>query len=880
MSKIIDPDTIENPDVNFDSKSILINKRQAIIRARETPTGIKIKQRNEDGSIEFVELPFPNYFYMNAKDYEDASFLIGDDIKYFSSIEEDERGIKLIMVNNFDRYKIKSKLEFKGITLYEADIQTHKRWLIDHHPELNTKGLKWLMYDIETKDDTPIEQDMRGTIIAREPVLSVAYKDDVGNEHFIKNMNKNSPVQGEIEILRFHEKIIQKYDIIMGWNSYRFDDSYMKQRAEFHNISNYHWDFINQVDYMETVKKNLYPPIDRYNLDFVSRTILGEQKLEGFKAGGGNVLKAWKDSFDGDDTLERYNRQDVQLMWNMEKKLNFMPLQMNQADIAGCFIQETLHNSEAWDMILLTKYKERNLLAPTKPSKEQIEKRKKDEYVAGAYTFCLSPGFHKDVEVFDFKSFYPTTITACNICPTTLISDNYGGIEFDNCVEIPQDIHTVSLSGTKNPFLIDLKKNEKSNSENIEAVQLEKSEVKFKFKKKFFSLKERGIVSNTMDMYIAERDKTKYLSKIEKDPIKKTELRSIEWSYKTLANSGYGVLGQPAFRFFNADIANAITQFCRHLIKECVLIAEQFGFKVVQGDTDSIMFKNITNVHTKEDLEYEFYKAFDKFAAKQNIKSKKFTLTNPKTKEKEEKDHYIVFEHEKTFSRMISVKKKNYADLKYDIDKEGKPIGEPKVSITGLECKKKDTNPLAKIMQKDLIEDVLFEKFKEDYWLDKVQNVKNDLLNNDMDTEYLIMRKTLNKPIEDYGKAMIDGTTGLPKLKADGTPRFASIPAHVKLAKQLIAKGYTIFPGDSISYIVKSSGPIVPISEDEYKDGEEFDREYYWERIMNPVMKILFVTHPHLIMDNAKLWSIKNLDEKKLTNYIVKLQKNCLKEEE
>ena len=859
---------------------------RTIVRAKETPTGVRIRTRVGD-KIEFEDIPFQNYFYIKMSDYEIFQDTINEERRNFLDIDpvQELDSVKIIFIDNFSRYKLKSKFEILKIPIFEADIMAQKRWMVDTKPELNSKGLKWVMYDIETKDDLPFEKDMRGSIIAVEPILSISYIDEDGYEFFMKNSNLENPEEGEKEILRFHEKILGMYDIILGWNSTRFDDTYMKQRAEFHGISNYNWDYINQLDYMEVVKKNLFPIIPSYSLDAASSHVLGDNKIVVFDKGRGGILNLWKKSFEGDDTLEKYNKKDVQLMFDMEKKLNFIKLHMNQADIAGCFIQDTMHNSEAWDMILLREYKKSNLLSPTKPSKDEIEKRKRNHHVAGAYTFCLNPGLHDDVDVFDFKSFYPTSATACNICSTTLLSSAAVENDFKHYVgkviEIPEDIHTINLSGTKSPFLLDLKKNEESNDPMIEIVELQKTEVKLKYKKKYFTLEKRGIVANAMDMYIAERDKTKYLAKLEKDPIKKQELKSIENSYKTLANSGYGAMAMPAFRYFNADVANAITQFCRYIIKKAITIAEAKGFQVVQGDTDSIMFKNITKEFTKDDLEYEFYKEFDKVADQQNIKSKKFKLKNPKTGELEEKDHFIVFEHEKTFNKMISIKKKNYADLMIERDGDGNPIGDPKVGITGLECIKKDTNPLAKELQLELITDVLHEKFDEKNLMKKIEEIKNNLSNNEMDTKYLVMSKSVTKNFDEYGLPMIDSTTGLPKTrKSDGAPMFAAIPAHVKLAKRLIEEGHDIYPGDNISYIVQSQPPIVAISLEEYNKGSDFDREYYWDRIITPVMKVLFVTHPKLIMDHAELWTMKDLNEKKLVTHITKLEKKCLKEDE
>ena len=64
----------------------------------------------------------------------------------------------------------------------------------------------------------------------------------------------------------------------------------------------------------------------------------------------------------------------------------------------------------------------------------------------------MNPGIWEDVNVFDFKSFYPTTGDSNNICPTTLIDKEYAEKNNIPYVTIHEDIHKVNLTSTKNPF--------------------------------------------------------------------------------------------------------------------------------------------------------------------------------------------------------------------------------------------------------------------------------------------------------------------------------------------------------------------------------------------------------------------------------------------
>src|SRR5206468_391045 len=57
---------------------------------------------------------------------------------------------------------------------------------------------------------------------------------------------------------------------------------------------------------------------------------------------------------------------------------------------------------------------------------------------------------------------------------------------------------------------------------------------------------------------------------------------------KILMNSFYGVLGAPACRFHNPDIANAITSFGREMLLWSKARIEGYGHRVLYGDTDSL----------------------------------------------------------------------------------------------------------------------------------------------------------------------------------------------------------------------------------------------------------------------------------------------------
>jgi DNA polymerase elongation subunit (family B) len=61
---------------------------------------------------------------------------------------------------------------------------------------------------------------------------------------------------------------------------------------------------------------------------------------------------------------------------------------------------------------------------------------------------------------------------------------------------------------------------------------------------------------------------------------------------KILINGGYGVFGSPYFKYYDARVAELITAYGRYTISNMRQIAENMGFEIVYGDTDSLFLHN------------------------------------------------------------------------------------------------------------------------------------------------------------------------------------------------------------------------------------------------------------------------------------------------
>src|SRR5262249_48641699 len=141
---------------------------------------------------------------------------------------------------------------------------------------------------------------------------------------------------------------------------------------------------------------------------------------------------------------------------------------------------------------------------------------------------------HRNVWVFDFKSLYPSIIRTFNIDPLTFVADPTPEEEL---------VRTPGGSFRRSP----------------------------------------AILPSMLDKLFPQRE----LAKQNRDDI-------ASHAIKILMNSFYGVLGTPACRFYNPEIANSITRTGKEILLWSKRWFEARGFKVLYGDTDSLFVQSNT----------------------------------------------------------------------------------------------------------------------------------------------------------------------------------------------------------------------------------------------------------------------------------------------
>jgi len=267
---------------------------------------------------------------------------------------------------------------------------------------------------------------------------------------------------------------------------------------------------------------------------------------------------------------------------------------------------------------------------------------------------------------------------------------------------------------------------------------------------------------------------------------------------KILMNSFYGVLGTPACRFHNPDIANAITGQGRHFLNWSREWFEARGYRVLYGDTDSVFVGSGAEEATAaEALGRSLTAEFNADVARY-IESRWSVRSR------------LELEFEKLYTKLFlpSVRhgaggaRKRYVGLKSGDAAHA-------LEFVGMEVVRRDWTELAKIVQRELYARL----FRNQPVADYLAKVVKQLRAGDLDDQ-LVYRKGLRKPLETYT---------------------ANTPPHVTAARRLVESGQAV--PRIIAYLMTVSGPE-PVD----MLRSEPDREHYLERQIRPVAEPVLAT--------------------------------------
>jgi len=512
--------------------------------------------------------------YKKDENYNNVQYIIKggiiNQIEYANQITNSNSRLEML----------RSKLEHLGINHLEMDVSPLKRFMIDNDVKIDT-DLNILYYDIET-DDT-----IRGfDNLEEKRILSIAWANNTGQKGFLIADENND--ESEKELLKKFYNIMLQHHVIVGWNSYEFDDKVLLARYEYHGaiaenaIDWRSWIF---MDLMKLFKKHWIKAGEvktSYALDNVGKHLLGIQKID--------IQSKIIDLYNDDrEKLEKYNVRDVDILKGIAEYTGYVELQLNINSI-GCTFGYNTYVSYHVDMLMLKLAYKYGKHFPTLSREDKYDnndsedgEEKKKEKFEGAYVKEPVKGLHNNIASVDFKALYPSTMIMYNISPEVYIpAENRDKYKWEELTHCPVPAKTTYL----------------------------KNELAF-----------------VPQLFIMTTEKRKQYTDLMKTVEPDSDLYKLydgkAYAYKAFGLSIYGAIGQRGSRYYSIEMAESVTLGGQYFIKQVEKIAADKHIASLYGDSvTGRRMLLIRNTETKmlENISFEdlFNKCLNKNIIKQN----------------------------------------------------------------------------------------------------------------------------------------------------------------------------------------------------------------------------------------------------------------------
>ena len=532
-----------------------------------------------------------------------------------------------------------------------------------------------------------------------------------------------------------------KPDVVTGWNIEYFDIPYLYRRITNvlgkkeadklspwgmvweravggdSNLVVYELNGIAVLDYLALYKKFSYTPQESYKLDHIAEYELGEKKLDYSEYE--TMHDFYMQNF---EKFVDYNIHDVVLVDKLEEKLKFIEQVFAIAYDAKVNYADTFTTVRIWDIIITNYLMDRGIIVPNVERPELEHRSAVDKElgpIVGAYVKDPQVGLHDWVCSFDLNSLYPHLIMQYNISPDTFVA-----MKEDITIERMLD------RGMGDELQQKLKENNCTITPNGA----------------IFSKENVGFLAELMETMYNDRSAWKKrmieAKKLyEKGPTRELEneiarCNNMQMAKKIQLNSAYGALGNVYFRWYQRDLAEAITMSGQLSIRWMEKNINQYLNKlfktddedyVIACDTDSMYIRLDRLVKTTFEDSTDHQKVV-KFL--DDVCEKKLQPFIDKTFG-ELADYMLVMKQKMIMKREAIANKGIWTGKKHYIlnvyNNEGVAYAQPKLKMQGIEavrsstpsiCRKNFKKALDVIMNQDEPAMKKFVKdFKQEYML-------------------------------------------------------------------------------------------------------------------------------------------------------------------
>lgn len=746
-------------------------------------TNIKLYGETDTGErVVIQDKEFKPFFYAKGLKEEEIKKIKIGLYEVTSTLKEKDK--TRVTINTTEGVPIISEaIISQGGQVIEKDIPFTQRYLITKGLKIlegvNSENLtktetKWaprvLALDIETTNkkgtpDTKEDEILMISLWSNYEIKKVLITKET------KEKNTQS-FKTEKEMLQELNKIIleTKPNIIVTYNGDMFDWPFIRDRMNTYKINRpYGYDGSNMtiikketsasarikglahIDLYVFISKLLSAQLKTSSLDLnsVANELIGEGKKEI------DWDKFYKDYNKGNlKKIIEYSLNDARITYELFNKLKDIIIELSRLVNEPMYETSRSSYSSLVENYLINRAGEFNEEIPHRPASEDVMIRTRTSFTGG-YVHEPKAGIYENIAVLDFRSLYPSIIVSYNIGPSSL--------------------------------------NKKGIKVNVESKTYE------------FSQEPLGFIPLVVKDLVETRAKIKKELKNNKNPILEARSNAI----KTITNALYGYLSYPRSRWYCFECAESITALGRKHVKEVIDFAEESGFNVCYGDTDSAFLT--LGKKSKEELN-DFLKEVNK------------KLPGIMELELEHVCPRGLFIAGKKGEKGV---KKRYAL----IDEKEKLI------IKGFEFVRGDWSNISRETQYKVFIALLKENSKEKA-INTVKEMINALRNNTVPLKDLLIREQITMNLKDY----------------------KAIGPHVAVAKRLSDKGIIITPGTIISYIVTEGKGLIreksKTIEEVEKDKLKPDAEYYIHHQVIPtvdrILDLLEVKEDDLSSKNKK----------------------------
>ena len=483
--------------------------------------------------------------------------------------------------------------------LHFHDMKAYQKFLIEKYGTNDEPSTthRELFFDIETEMGDALTPEYIQN--APKKVTSIAWYDKQVDEWGIlildtknqlehtKFKNKEiTPVKTESDLLaKFLEKLREiDPDIIVGYNSDYFDIPYLYYRMC--NVLGEDWARhlspigyvretpwfkdqyiqiagVESLDYIRLHKKFSWKDEPSWKLDAIGEKYAGINKVEY----EGNLDSLFENDI---NKFIQYNFVDVEILVELDKKLEYLALTKNLSHKGKHNYQEVYANTNTQDGAISAYLLSKNIIPPAKDKDLKSEKG-----YAGGYLFCPKAGIYNYMFDEDLTSLYPSIIMSLNIGKETLKARIIDADDRNNRLGL-NDLKA------KDPSSTVIIKNHKGKRAEVTISNLLKfidsNQFTISANGTMFATNRQSVLSTILAKWFGER--VLYKGKMKKaykakDKEAGAKYHLLQYTMKILLNSLYGATALPSFRYGNVNLSKAITLSGQRIIQESALIANK-----------------------------------------------------------------------------------------------------------------------------------------------------------------------------------------------------------------------------------------------------------------------------------------------------------------